>query len=333
MRIGLTLQDLVRTRLAAAADPMGELTGSLQVLQRRDGGRHAASAAFTRWRHRVRQGLPDSASVLLWLCRPDAPVPEFLLPAAGRYDLESGLAAVLKTDAVNLKTALRTAPAGRDLPAWAAALADGDTAGLPRLVQALQDYHEIALAPCWDVVCAQVDADLGMRTQVLLHGGIDALLTGLRPKVRWTAPVLETDDRIAGTLPSEGTGLLVVPTYFSVGPALVPPAPGGIPRLHHPCVRHAVHPAGFAGRGARKAPGNALADLLGPTRAAALTILAVGCSTSELAARLGVTPSAASKHTTVLRRAGLIITHRERNTVLHSLTPLGSALLDSLQAG
>ncbi len=67
MRIELTLQDLVRARLAAAADPMGELAASLQVLQRRVGGRNAASAAFNRWRHRVWQGLPDSASVLLWL--------------------------------------------------------------------------------------------------------------------------------------------------------------------------------------------------------------------------------------------------------------------------
>ncbi|MEV6829392.1 winged helix-turn-helix domain-containing protein [Amycolatopsis sp. NPDC051102] len=329
MRIELTVPDLIRVGLAAAADPMGELTASLQVLQRRDGGRNAASAAFNRWRHRVWQGLPDSASVLMWLCRPGAPVPAFLLPAAGRYDLESGLAAVLDTEPLRLKTALRTAPAGRDLPAWAAALADGDTAGLPRLAQALQEYHDLALASCWDVVCAQVDADLGMRTQVLLHGGVDALLTGLRPKVRWAAPVLETDDRIAGTLPSEGTGLLLVPTYFSVGPVLVPALPGGTPRLHYPCVRQVTHPVGPASPRARKAPGNALADLLGPTRAAALTILAVGCSTSELAARLGVTPSAVSKHTAVLRRAGLIITHRERNTVLHSLTPLGSALLDS----
>ena len=328
MRIELTLQDLVRTRLAAAADPMGELAASLQVLQRRDGGRNAASAAFNRWRHRVWQGLPDSASVLMWLCRPDAPIPEFLLPAAGRYDLESGLAAVLRADPVSLKAGLRAAPPERDLPAWAAALADGDTAGLPRLVQAMQEYHDHALAPGWDVVCAQVDADLGMRTQVLLHGGIDALLTGLRPKVRWTAPVLETDDGMSATLPSEGTGVLLVPTYFSVCPALVPPSPGGTPRLHYPCVRHAAQPAGFD-RGARRTPDNALADLLGPTRAAALAVLALGCSTSELAARLGVTPSAVSKHTTVLRRAGLIITHRERNTVLHSLTPLGSALLDS----
>ncbi|EOD65756.1 regulatory protein arsr [Amycolatopsis vancoresmycina DSM 44592] len=214
------------------------------------------------------------------------------------------------------------------MPAWAAALADGDPAGLPRLAQALQDYHDVALASCWDVVSAQVDADLGMRTQVLLHGGVDALLTGLRPKVHWAAPVLETDDRIAGTLSSEGTGLLLVPTYFSVGPVLVPPFSGGTPRLHYPCVRQAAQPAGLTGPGARRVLGNALADLLGPTRAAALAVLAVGCSTSELAARLGVTPSAVSKHTAVLRRAGLIITHRERNTVLHSLTPLGSALLE-----
>lgn len=127
---------------------------------------------------------------------------------------------------------------------------------------------------------------------------------------------------------SEGTGLLLVPTYFSVCPALVTPAPGGIPRLLYPCVRQASY-GSAPDRAARPVRGNALADLLGPTRAAALTVLAVGCSTSELAARLGVTPSAVSKHATVLRRAGLIITHRERNTVLHSLTPLGSALLDS----
>ncbi|WP_329056319.1 winged helix-turn-helix domain-containing protein [Amycolatopsis sp. NBC_01488] len=327
MRIELTLADLVRVGLAAAADPMGELAASLQVLQRRDGGRAAASAAFNRWRYRVWQGLPDSAAVLMWLCRPGAPIPGFLLPAAGRYELESGLAAVLETDPVSLKTALRTTPPAHDLPSWAAALADGDPAGLPRLVQAMREYHELALAPGWETVSGQVDADLGMRTQLLLHGGVDALLTGLRPLVRWDVPVLETDDRITGTVPSEGTGLLLVPTYFAVCPALVPAAPGGTPRLHYPCVRQAAPPAGF-GHGTRKASGRALADLLGPTRAAVLTVLAVGCSTSELAARLGVTPSAASKHASVLRRAGLIITHRERNTVLHSLTPLGNALLE-----
>lgn len=322
MRVELTLQDLTRVRLAAAADPMGELTASLQLLQRRDNG---PQAGLGRWRHRVWQGLGESAPVLLWLCRPDAPVPEFLLPAAGRYELESGLAAVLKTDSVSLKTDLRHMLLDGGLPYWAAGLPDGDTTVLPRLVQALRDYFDLALAPAWETARAQVEADLETRTQLLLRGGVDALLASLRPAIRWLSPALEADDAIAGGWCSHGTGLLVVPTFFSTCPALIPASAGGTARLHYPPGRHLAPAA--APR--RHQPAAALADLLGPTRAAALAILAVACSTTELAARLGVTPSAVSKHTTVLRQAGLILTHRDRNTVLHSLTPLGNALLES----
>ena len=323
MRVELSLQDLTRIGLAAAPDPLGELACSLQVLQRRDG----AAAAFNRWRHRVWQGLPESAPVLLWLCRPDAPIPEFLVPAAGRYELEHGLAAVAKTDPLRLKTGLRHLLVNHDLPAWASGLPDGDTAGLPRLVQAMRDYFEFALAPGWDTVRAQVEADLGMRAQLVVRGGADALLSSLRPMVRWLAPVLEADDLVVGEWGSRGCGLVLLPTCFATGPSIVPAANGGPARLLYPAVRQLTHTPPPCRP--RRAPGHALADLLGPTRAAALTILAVGCSTSELAARLGVSPSAVSKHTTVLREAGLISTHRDRNTVLHSLTPLGSALLDA----
>lgn len=321
MRVELTLQDLTRVRLAATADPMAELTASLQLLQRRDGGQQVGLA---RWRNRVWQGLGESAPVLLWLCRPDAPVPEFLLPTAGRFELEPGLAAVLKTDSANLKTDLRHVLLDNGLPAWAAGLPDGDTGVLPRLVQALRDYFELALAPVWETASAQVEADLAMRTQLVLRGGVDALLASLRPAIRWMSPVLEADEAIAGGWCSHGTGLLLVPTFFSICPALIPMSGGGTARLHYVPGRH-LTPAAAP----RHAPAAALADLLGPTRAAALAILAVACSTTELAARLGVTPSAVSKHTTVLRQAGLILTHRDRNTVLHSLTALGSALLET----
>ena len=37
--------------------------------------------------------------------------------------------------------------------------------------------------------------------------------------------------------------------------------------------------------------------------------------------------AAASQHATVLRKAGLIITHRQGSSVLHVLTPLGADLL------
>ncbi|KFZ81313.1 ArsR family transcriptional regulator [Amycolatopsis sp. MJM2582] len=322
MRIELTLQDLTRVRLAPEADPLAELVSSLQILQRRDAG----SALFNRWRHRVRLGLGESASVLLWLCRPYAPIPAFLVPGVDESGLEAGLAEVARTDPLCLKSALRDFPVNRELPSWAAGLPDGDTAGLPKLVQAMQDYFELSLAPGWEPARAQVDADRGMRAQLLLHDGADAMLTSLRPLVRWSSPVLEVGDGIVGSCGTDGGGLIISPTYFAVCPVIVPAAGRAPVRLLYPSVRQAAPSTGY-GRDVRRSPDTALADLLGPTRAATLAVLGVGCSTSELAARLGVTPSAASKHAAVLRRAGLITTERDRNAVLHALTPLGTALL------
>ncbi len=54
-----------------------------------------------------------------------------------------------------------------------------------------------------------------------------------------------------------------------------------------------------------------------------------GCTTGEMARRLHISAAAASQHTTVLRNAGLLVSQRERNTVLHTLTPLGRAVLDA----
>ena len=50
-------------------------------------------------------------------------------------------------------------------------------------------------------------------------------------------------------------------------------------------------------------------------------------TTSELARFLGVSPATATHHTTVLRDAGLSTSRRLQNTVLHTLTPLGAAML------
>ncbi|MER6667698.1 ArsR family transcriptional regulator, partial [Amycolatopsis japonica] len=279
MRIELTLQDLTRVRLAPEADPLAELVSSLQILQRRDAG----SALFNRWRHRVRLGLGESASVLLWLCRPYAPIPAFLVPGADESGLEAGLAEVARTDPLCLKTALRDFPGNRELPSWAAGLPDGDTAGLPKLVQAMQDYFELSLAPGWEPARAQVDADRGMRAQLLLHDGADAMLTSLRPLVRWSSPVLEVGDGIVGSCGADGGGLIISPTYFAVCPVIVPAAGRSPVRLLYPSVRQAAPSTGY-GRDVRRSPDTALADLLGPKRAATQAVHAVGCSTTELAA-------------------------------------------------
>lgn len=64
-------------------------------------------------------------------------------------------------------------------------------------------------------------------------------------------------------------------------------------------------------------------------------LLSVGgnCTTSELAERAGVSVSSASEHASVLRRAGLIHSSRQRNAVRHALTPIGLALLEGPAPG
>jgi DNA-binding transcriptional ArsR family regulator len=76
-----------------------------------------------------------------------------------------------------------------------------------------------------------------------------------------------------------------------------------------------------------EAGGPSLGRLVGHTRSAVLQAIRLGCTTSELARRAGVSLASASQHAAVLREAGLVVTLRNGNAVLHTLTPLGAALL------
>ena len=69
--------------------------------------------------------------------------------------------------------------------------------------------------------------------------------------------------------------------------------------------------------------------LVGRNRAAVLQSIADGCTTTELARRVGISLAAASQHASVLRGAGLIATRRQGSAVLHVLTPLGAELLQA----
>jgi len=55
-----------------------------------------------------------------------------------------------------------------------------------------------------------------------------------------------------------------------------------------------------------------------------LRCVADGLTTGELAQVVGVLPSVASRHTWVLRYAGLTTGQQIGSTVLHTLTPLGT---------
>jgi DNA-binding transcriptional ArsR family regulator len=72
----------------------------------------------------------------------------------------------------------------------------------------------------------------------------------------------------------------------------------------------------------------AVESLLGVPRARLLGALRSPATTSALARRFGVSPSAVSQHLAVLHRGGLVDRQRSGRTVLYQTSELGLGLLD-----
>ncbi|RPE43739.1 DNA-binding transcriptional ArsR family regulator [Streptomyces sp. Ag109_O5-1] len=319
LRIHFTPEDLGRVRVAGAPDPLWEITFSLHRLQTSRG--RWAYADWYRETRTVLAGTPLGAAVrrLLVPVLPRARyLPDFLTPHEAADGLDPGLAAIVDTPPVRVAHEIRTLDRLTGAPDWAPRLVEReareDLAGL------LRAYHEAVIAPHESRIHAKVASECALRGRDTLAAGLDGLLAGLSPAIRWHPPVLLVDYVIDRDLYLEGRGLRLVPSYFcwqspvsladdTLRPVLVYPVQGD---------RRAV-----PGR----PPDASLAALLGRTRAAALRSLALGATTSELARFLGVSVPTATHHTTVLRDAGLVMSHRHHNTVLHTLTPLGAALL------
>ncbi|CDR10010.1 regulatory protein ArsR [Streptomyces iranensis] len=228
-------------------------------------------------------------------------------------------------------------PAARALPGWIRGLAQGERRSLDRLISTLRAYHQAAVAPYWPHIQARIEADRVARGRALLDGGADGLLASLPPTMRWRAPVLEVDYPVDRDLWLRGRGVLLLPSFFCRGTPVTFRNPDLTPVLVYP-VEHArcgpmsrpeQRPAVASGSGPGSRSGSAqrLGKLVGQTRSAVLLEVGGGCTTSELARRVGVSLASASQHASVLREAGLVHTLRQGSAVLHTLTPLGAALL------
>ncbi|MFC8076929.1 MarR family transcriptional regulator [Streptomyces sp. NPDC057307] len=88
---------------------------------------------------------------------------------------------------------------------------------------------------------------------------------------------------------------------------------------------------GYRAKRSDTAGRQALAALLGTTRAEVLLHVAADptATATDLVHRLGVSAATVSHHASVLRRSGLITTHRTGGSVHHALTPLGCGVLDA----
>ncbi|MET7468652.1 ArsR/SmtB family transcription factor [Micromonospora sp. NPDC005686] len=328
LKIVFSGEDVLRTRVAPAADPLWELVLSLHLLQGR--GR---DPMMTTWRRTVAHGLRTDANaeryrLLLALNPPRGYFPDFLTPFASRDGLQAGLEAIRGTPVDMLRRDLTLLTGENALPSSATALARGEPETLRHLTGAMARYQSLAVAPYWSRVQAAVEADRARRARAMLDGGAEGLLASLRPNMRWDSGVLEVlDYPDTRELHLDGRGLLLVPSFFCSRTPVALVDPTLPPVLVYPVDRLAGLTSGSA---AGEPPqGEALAALLGRTRSRVLQAADGGCTTGEMARKLRISAAAASQHTTVLRNAGLLVSKRDRNTVLHTLTPLGRAVLDA----
>ncbi|MFI7333139.1 ArsR/SmtB family transcription factor [Micromonospora aurantiaca (nom. illeg.)] len=328
LKIIFSGEDVLRTRVAPAADPLWELVLSLHLLQGR-----SRDPMMTTWRRTVAHGLrtdtdAEQYRLLLALNPPRGYFPDFLTPSASREGIEAGLDAVRGTPVDMLRRDLTRLAGETALPSSAGALARGEPATLHHLTDAMARYQSLAVTPYWARVQAAVEADRARRARAMLDGGAEGLLASLRPNMRWVSGVLEVlDYPDTRELHLDGRGLLLVPSFFCSRTPVALVDPTLPPVLVYPVDRLAgLTPASGA---AASPQGEALAALLGRTRSRVLQAADEGCTTGEMARRLRISAAAASQHTTVLRNAGLLVSRRDRNTVLHTLTPLGRAVLDA----
>ncbi|MGC0329980.1 DNA-binding transcriptional ArsR family regulator [Streptomyces sp. SAI-170] len=334
LRIHFGDADLGRTRIAAAPDPLWEIASSLHRLQSRRG-----RWAYAGWYRTARQQIRDKGltplvrGVLLPLYPRAEYFPDFLTPVNAMDGLDAGMESILATPPERILEEVSILDRTVGAPSWAARLAEPVVR--KEFTGMLRAYHEAVVVPHQETVQARIEAERAVRSRGILDGGVEGMLAGLGPMMRWRPPVLEVayptqaEDR---DLHLNGRGLTLVPSYFNWGEPVAFADPELPPvlwysLLHEPDARDAAHASPFG----VEAPAKSLTTLLGRARAVALYAASAGATTGEMARAAGVSASAASRHATALRDAGLITTTRHGPSVLHTLTPLGASMLREAQ--
>ncbi len=192
---------------------------------------------------------------------------------------------------------------------------------LDGLVDTLGAYFARAVAPWWPQIVALLQADLHHRARRLTEEGPAALFADLHPTVRWCDGTLLVDHRHDEHLRLEGRGLVLVPSAFATRLGVITRKPW------QPTLIYPARGVGLLWDEETTDREPALAALLGATRARVLVACRTPTCTTDVAARLGVSPASASQHLAVLRDAGLVASRRDRRRVLHARTRLGDELV------
>lgn len=316
LRIHFSPGDFARVRFLPRPAPLVELKVSLMMSRRRD-----SPVVFGRWRREVGHRLPATTRPLWDLLRPFQG-PAFLDPVSG--DLEEGLDLVRSTPSTVVHSDV--ARLRRPPTPWVKALMRRDTQAWNLLDRSLRDAYQSVLATSWNTVRERHAAEFTRFALRAAETGTEQALTTLAPGSAlrdgtWHIPAFKDRDHHLA-----GKGITLLPTFHWTDEPLIGYSPD------HPLLL--VYPAGpgfpLPTPSSTTAPAtDALADVLGTSRARILRLLETPHTTTELADHAHLSLPSASSHSAALRRAGLITTHREGRSVQHSRTELGRMLTEA----
>jgi DNA-binding transcriptional ArsR family regulator len=306
--------ELAKVRFAIS--PVYETVMALAVLGRP--GVHAVHLPWAAWARPRLAGVPGLPLLAALTGHPTLK-PAFLMPPPDSRmpDLDTELKRVRGTPAARARdqVAFLSGPLIRAFEA-------DPRAALATVAESLRLVHKRIVAPHWARTARVLEADIARRAAILSEGGMERLFTGLHDEVLWSGGDLvihpnRTPDTVVDL---GGHGIALCPSVFCWPGVAVSTRPTGTGTLRYPARGVAT-----LWEATEPAP-DALAGLIGRTRAAILARLATPASTGELAAELNLTAGAVSQHLTVLRAAGLVATQREGRTALHLRTDRASAL-------
>ncbi|WP_232246344.1 ArsR/SmtB family transcription factor [Kitasatospora mediocidica] len=322
--LAFSANDLAQLRFAVS--PMWEIAPSFRLLTSDAGSAHPV---HRRWVEQVRPRVLAAGLDRGWLAElipPAGYVPDFLNPApAGpaptpAQELAGILAspgARVRQDLDHLKHHQGTlGPRLRTLYAE-------PQARMPRVVEAVEAYWQLALAPYWARIRAVLDADVFHRARQVAEHGVGHLFNDLHPSMRWEDNVLRVVRR-QRTLSrrTSGAGLVLIPTAFT-GATLRT----RVTRPDPPQLAYAARGVGTLWEPRPVTGIAAIAAVLGRSRTQLLTELETPASTTELARRTGISTPGVSQQLTALREAGLVSAHRAGRSVLYARTAVAESVL------
>jgi DNA-binding transcriptional ArsR family regulator len=327
--VPLTNEDLTKVRLAPST--LWETVISFRVLLH-----HGGDTVHAPWAKRALRVLPgtDLSPLLAAMCL-EKHCPDFLSPPPDAslvgFDEELERLRATPPEVVHTEVQMlvqvekeQFGPLSPEKELMLEIYLSDPEGSLMRLVDTLQRYHDLTIAPYWQRIQEHLEGDTIKRGQALALGGVEALLSNLHPKASYSGGVLELDKTYEAVVEPAGRGITLVPCVFAWPRVDMLVQPGYQPTL-------AYGPRGVAKLWSSSSPapnGTALEAALGTGRASVLKSLTpMPSTTTELAHQLRLSPAAVSAHLTRLKAAELVEPHRSGRNVYYRLSYAGESLL------